>query len=1540
MSRPIVIVLLMLALLPAFALEASESPRQNSDIQLRILDLRGNNTPSLDTPCVYIVKVINEGTADCTGFYATVNINFSKSIGQSESYSLAAGATMEVPVPCMFELSGSLNYLRAILYIDSQSEPVTDQNVKLRADTSGIIYTFAAYSKDDHDSEAPLDLRYKSNLFQCVFLESEIRQTGRITALRIFKRFGYSSVTRTIKIWLGHTDQSELTDGFISPHLQSLVFDGSVTISTGFGMMGATLHTPFDYQGGNLVMTILMPWADVPLQNSNVFEGLVNPGIRYRQARSSTQAINPYDPPQTSYSGGFVPLTNFGFSAYLPDAVAVITPTDHAFGRIVQGNNPSQSFSIMNQGQAALDISDIQIIGSPAFSLKALPPLPMTLPMSRRIEFAVHVDGEEIGDKHATLLLRGPGGVVLGSAALQAEIETQEYSLPLMQDFSWAQGYELPHGWEMINHSTASTAAIGSTQNQGCQTPGAAFMFNGLDGNAPLYIVAPAFSSSASVQAFRLKFWAKALWPVTLQLGLIPANLDATEFTPKACYDLETLWNGYWIDIARPPDGFRIAFRHGGGVYSDYIWLDDISIEAIPLHDLAVQQLGGPSQPLLGALARYQIEVKNWGAFLENDYQVQLMDQNENILWQGSGPALQALGIQVIEASWYPSDSGPMTLKARVRLSGDEATWNDLSQPYQIDVVQADNAYLLLGENRRQENLPFNFNSNNSLYEVLIPHAQMQSFYGQITGISLSGSFVNPMNNKPLKIWMGSTGRDDLSAGWIPASQLTLVYDANLSIAPGPQALSFSFDEAFDYRDGRNLVIMFNRAWDVLSYGASNRFQSWNIPSGLALGASSTTLAIDPDLPLEGTPLAFCPLIRFELQYGGVGHLIGRVVDHYSQALANAQISVNGSQDETLSDASGYFHLENLLCGSNAISISKHGYRPFTWTVDIPDGGTLASEYRLSSYPQINIQGRILASDTQSPIYEARIRIWGYDEAETLSGGDGGFQFVNIWGEHSYSFSITASGYAPLNGVWDLGNQDLSLGDLVLSELAWPAHTVMAVEDSLNGVINLSWQPPSEQASEITEGFESDSFPPPQWEQVITNPDPPGPSGIPPTWSSFGPVSIDGNLVSPPSGTRQAGLWWSFNHQDEWLISPLFNCPPEALLSFETWCRYGSNAGDSYSVKLSNDLGQNWITLWDASEQEPGWNQYQTPVQIDLSPWGGSAVKLAWHALDPPSNDGLWYVWFIDTVSVSNTSKTLKFFTDEVSGSRGTSARSRKSIQLSGNGPAAKHPAEPLPRSYGSREHTGYRIARGFRAVESSSETWTDLAELPISQTVYTDPGWGSLADGLYRWSVTAIYSNGVVASPAISNAITRHNITGSLAGIVRSAGFAPILGALIQAGQYQSTTNGAGAYNLVLPIGTYEVTARAPGFISSTQTDILISESLVTTLNFYLEPGSAIDDPSIPPVKTSLTGIYPNPFRQHCSLELELAKSCRLKLSVYDIRGRRIATIKDERLLPGTHQISWQAVDASGRALPSGVYILRMDAGPEVFIRKLMLLK
>ena len=80
-------------------------------------------------------------------------------------------------------------------------------------------------------------------------------------------------------------------------------------------------------------------------------------------------------------------------------------------------------------------------------------------------------------------------------------------------------------------------------------------------------------------------------------------------------------------------------------------------------------------------------------------------------------------------------------------------------------------------------------------------------------------------------------------------------------------------------------------------------------------------------------------------------------------------------------------------------------------------------------------------------------------------------------------------------------------------------------------------------------------------------------SGIYPTWCRVGAVTITGNIISPTDGLHQTGLHWDYSHQDEWLITPSFNCPPNAYLRFDGYVFLGSEYGDHYYVKVSTDNG-------------------------------------------------------------------------------------------------------------------------------------------------------------------------------------------------------------------------------------------------------------------------------------------------------------------------------------------------------------------------------
>ena len=68
-----------------------------------------------------------------------------------------------------------------------------------------------------------------------------------------------------------------------------------------------------------------------------------------------------------------------------------------------------------------------------------------------------------------------------------------------------------------------------------------------------------------------------------------------------------------------------------------------------------------------------------------------------------------------------------------------------------------------------------------------------------------------------------------------------------------------------------------------------------------------------------------------------------------------------------------------------------------------------------------------------------------------------------------------------------------------------------------------------------------------------------------------------------------------------------------------------------------------------------------------------------------------------------------------------------------------------------------------------------------------------------------------------------------------------------------------------------------------------------------------------------------PNPFRNPMSVDVDLPRTGSVRVSVFDVGGRRVAGILDRRLAAGTHQVHWDGTDASGTRVGAGVYFLRL---------------
>lgn len=98
---------------------------------------------------------------------------------------------------------------------------------------------------------------------------------------------------------------------------------------------------------------------------------------------------------------------------------------------------------------------------------------------------------------------------------------------------------------------------------------------------------------------------------------------------------------------------------------------------------------------------------------------------------------------------------------------------------------------------------------------------------------------------------------------------------------------------------------------------------------------------------------------------------------------------------------------------------------------------------------------------------------------------------------------------------------------------------------------------------------------------------------------------------------------------------------------------------------------------------------------------------------------------------------------------------------------------------------------------------------------------------------------------------------------------------------------------------------------------------------------GQAQGQTALMPTEYSLSQNYPNPFNATTVIEYALPIESHVKLQVYNILGRKVATLFDEKQQPGYKSVVW---DASG--VSSGLYFYRLTAGNEVFSERMMLLK
>lgn len=133
------------------------------------------------------------------------------------------------------------------------------------------------------------------------------------------------------------------------------------------------------------------------------------------------------------------------------------------------------------------------------------------------------------------------------------------------------------------------------------------------------------------------------------------------------------------------------------------------------------------------------------------------------------------------------------------------------------------------------------------------------------------------------------------------------------------------------------------------------------------------------------------------------------------------------------------------------------------------------------------------------------------------------------------------------------------------------------------------------------------------------------------------------------------------------------------------------------------------------------------------------------------------------------------------------------------------------------------------------------------------------------------------------------------------------------------------------------------------------IDDFMFSCLNYTVgEPGDVfifrgsdkivtdVDEPKddILPTEFRLNPNHPNPFNSSTTFSFDIPRRDQITLSIYDITGRKLRTLIDKELSPGSYSVTWDGRNSKGESVSTGIYLCRLKSSSQAATRKLLLLK
>jgi hypothetical protein len=83
---------------------------------------------------------------------------------------------------------------------------------------------------------------------------------------------------------------------------------------------------------------------------------------------------------------------------------------------------------------------------------------------------------------------------------------------------------------------------------------------------------------------------------------------------------------------------------------------------------------------------------------------------------------------------------------------------------------------------------------------------------------------------------------------------------------------------------------------------------------------------------------------------------------------------------------------------------------------------------------------------------------------------------------------------------------------------------------------------------------------------------------------------------------------------------------------------------------------------------------------------------------------------------------------------------------------------------------------------------------------------------------------------------------------------------------------------------------------------------------------------------------ISPNPVTSGADIKMAIPVSGKASLKVFDVQGRLVSTLFDDKIAAGEHAIHWGGANNNGRRVASGIYFMKMETRRGSIVKKMVI--